>query len=310
MSCHSSAPPSPQEECIAAQPIEAELYHYVVDSQRHPESNTEAYEVALDVDGNGIADNDLGRFLGSFTTTIGLPSANPSVEASLLRGEKILLLSLRTSSRDETSCALASLRVGDSPSKAPCSDVEDLNTCGAHLDGDSSFTIASDDPRASQLLGAITEGVFSSYPALQTEVDAVVLFSFGGSIPRRLTLHHSRIRTTLTPDGIAGSIAGGVSSDDLQTIVLPAFRDALELYLSTSCKPGAEGCDCPVAAPSSITLGSLANSDCQALPIEEITQDTLIAATLNNPDLDLDNDGTDDHLSLTLPFTAVPATIR
>jgi hypothetical protein len=187
-----------------------------------------------------------------------------------------------------------SFRTG-TPAVAPCTDPQDITTCGHHLVGSISFTAdAALDP---PLGGAGTADAFSAGPGAAH----VVVPMFGGA-PMTLPLVKARASFTRSPSQLAGKVGGGIPQAAIDGVVLPAMQGWLEAVVQRDCPGGT----C-VAGSQGETFLSLFDADHDgAVTLAEVQGSDLIA-TLFTPDLDTDGNGTLDALSMGIGLELVGA---
>jgi len=293
----------------------SESFKFVLDSLNLPSNATEAQQLTLDLDGDGAPDNVFGGLLGALSGSAGLVFA-AATDAQVQRGDFMQLLGMQASALTQANDARLCSYEGTSPSVAPCADPETLETCGQHLQGGVTFAIANDSPTVTGAPGMIAASEFAS-PAAASELTSTnfIVMSVSDGNPVLLPLVAAKAKATTSLSSLTeGIIAGGLSSETVDNIVLPALTYALNEPVQADCTQSGPDCGCTPASSGATILALFDdNGDCQ-LPLLEVRQAPLVETTLLNPDLDLLNgqgnpgtDGAGDHLSLGLGFTAASA---
>src|SRR5690348_8073662 len=120
--------PLPPPDAQMAQGTHA---HYVVDRLMVPTTNQQAQMYALDLDGNGTVDNQLGSDLATLQS-MGA-DVQGSVDTAVNDGDILMLVDIQTTAFDNATGAGFSLYAGENPNPSPCSGPGDT-TCRHHLD--------------------------------------------------------------------------------------------------------------------------------------------------------------------------------
>ncbi|MBW1877553.1 MAG: hypothetical protein JRJ84_04245 [Deltaproteobacteria bacterium] len=279
---------------------------YVVDDIIIPEDADDAEAMGMDLDGDGEADNALGKVLATFQLQY-------EVDARVAAGDSILLVDVRATDLAEATDAGLWFLQGANPDPAPCVG----NSCGRHLQGGASFTIDTESPDGALIHGDIAGGILSGGPGTVT---LRLALSQGGE-PLTLPLIGAFVATTVQEDGLVdGTLAGAVHEDDIDTAVLPAVRDVITELVELDCPYALPDC-CITGTNGAFLLALLddcssgsSTCDCQ-VTLEELAENTLVQSMLRS-DVDLlDNtgtynpglDGDNESISLAIGFTAVTA---
>ncbi len=276
--------------------IETTTQH-VFDTLVSPASAGQAAMFAQDINDDGIADNAFGGLLGALEAQAGF-SVAAALQKSLLRGEFIQLLSVGQDSL--ATCAIISVSEGSNPMPTPCAGLP-LASCGQHLNGTAAFV--------SSLMSEVVDGSISAdlfATNADSEADAFVFLSFENSSPFAIPLHHTKISADIGPSRITnGLIGGGISMEDVNALLLPKLHGAIQATVEADC---GSNCGCMSGETGSNLLNFFDTDGNCVLSLAEFQNNSLITATLLNPDLDLvGDDGVDDHLSIGLQFTAIQA---
>lgn len=266
-----------------------------------PTSAADATSIGIDVDGDGAIDNKLGKVCGLLADQSGDTSIFEQVELDLAAGDLVMLGQMWTDSWDNDSQVFAQLLTGSYTGGTPA------------FDGNDQATVDTDTPNDS---GACGEVVASS------------LHTHGGSFYAQVPICALTgslllyVEVSLEAAGMSGvvqaggwtdvMVGGAVSLADRDAVIYPAYQAEVAAAIAAD----------PSSATSQTLLNLLDNScdltvcdpiptecaDDGAITVEEIRCNGLINA-MYAPDLDLDNDGTNDHLSVGFQVAAVPATL-
>ncbi len=283
---------------------------YVVDELIVPANASQSNAVALDLDGDGIGDNALGGLLGALGSTAGL-DLQTGVDEQLAAGEFILLASVKAQDLVNANDVGTYVFFGDNPTPAACTDPMDLGTCGKHLDGNGSFDIAANSPPEALIVGTLAGGSLAAGPGTVS-----IELPLGASAIQ-LDLIAAHIDVTVAAGSLtSGKLGGAITAEDVDSKLMPAVQELIASLL-VDCVPVGDDCGCPEGSSAEQVLGFFdTNNDCE-IPIEELNENSLIDATIRNPDLDLldadgnfnpNVDGVDDSLSVAVGFSAVSAT--
>lgn len=284
---------------------------YVVNSVTVPASTTEAMQFGLDFGSktssmqDGTPDNALGNLLGTLVSLAHFDIQTPVTEA-VTHGSLILLVDLQAKDLANASAAGFSIKYGANPTPAACSGPTDM-TCGHHLDGSASFTIAPGSPTDALVTGKIVSGSFSGGPG-----DLALQIVLGSTTPIDLNLLHARVQATgISDTGIMTATVGGlVTQTELTTQLAPAIQTQITAILDRDCPARtAPSCSCTVAGSTGAQVLTLldANMDCQ-ITVEEILGNPLVGGLLLPDSCSMDTCTKADSLSLAVKVTAVKAT--
>ncbi len=264
---------------------------YVVDSVSVPDDKP------FDLDGNGVKDNALGQVLGILSGQ-GF-DVQGSLDEAVAQGTIILLYDLQTPDFTTAAGAGLSIRLGDNPTPAACTDAADL-VCGNHLEGGASFDIAAASPSDAGVDGKIAGGVFNGGPGNFT-----LQIALAGSDPISLDLIGARAKATgITANGIGEVLLGGaISEQQLNDEVLPAIHAQLGPIIAEDCDVAAGPPDCGCVDTGATIIDFFDDDGDCGVTLDEIKNNGLIQSVLS-PDVTIDGV---DALSLTVRTTAVSA---
>ncbi len=284
---------------------------YVVDTLLVPANATQSSNVAQDLDGDGVEDNALGGLLGALGSTAGL-DLQTSVDDQLDAGSFILLASIKATGLTNANNVGTFVFFGENPTPAACTDPLDQDTCGKHLNGSASFEIAANSPTDALMVGTLAGGGLTAGPGT-VSIELPL-----GDEAIQLDLIAAHIDVTVTADGLtSGKLGGAITEDDVDTKLMPAVQSLIAGLITDDCTPVGEDCGCVNGSSGSQVLDFFdSNNDCM-VPLAELNANSLIDATIRNPDLDLldatgafnpNSDGVNDSLSIGVGFSAVGAT--
>lgn len=265
-----------------------EHYKSVASEVDVPSTAAEPKKFGLDLDADGVVDNQLGTALVTLGAALSNPTvAKDAVDAAVAKGSIILLADVQTTAFDNASGAGISMKLGENPMPTPCTNPADLTTCGLHLKGTGMFDVQAGGNNAS-LTGNIVGGTFTAGPGKVTLQIAL------GDAPINLDLIGARIEATgISATGITeAKVAGAVLETDFDSKVLPGIKTSvIDPQLAAahcSATPVVAGCGCDAGSPGLSVINLLDKNpvDC-TVTIEEIkTNPTLMP--LIQPDVALD----------------------
>lgn len=281
-----------------------EHHHYVVASTLLPTDTATATAYGVDLDGDASVDNQVGDFFKSFIAAGGF-DFNVYSAAAIANGDVLLLADLQADDLVNASRAGFTIYRGADPSPAPCTNPNDPLTCGQHLTGTGSFSVQSGTDTDATVLGDVAGGAF------ETSEPGHVLVSFAiGATPVHLRLERGRVKiAAITPTTLqGGAISGAVTSADVQGTLVPALHTVVSEVTARDCTGGAPpSCGCMASSEGIAAMNLFDDDDDCAVSLAEFQANTMVAALLA-PDLDLDDDGTNDAHSVGVGFTAVAGT--
>ena len=281
---------------------------YVLSELKVPTSPNEATQLGLDIDGNGQADNALGGLLAALSSQADL-DLNGTVNNQVVSGGIILLANLKATDLTEATGVGLHVYLGDPATAmpAPCTDPENIETCGQHLMGDGMFDVKMD--YGAKVVGTLVGGSFTGGPG---EVTIELALADTASVP--IHLIGARSTTGVSESALtSGKLGGALKEEDIHNNLIPAVADLIASLLVESECTGGDPCCPPDTTGEQVLSFFDDNGDC-AVTAEELEANSLISSTLGNPDLDLFDengdfnprqDGVKESLSLGIGFEAV-----
>lgn len=274
-----------------------------------PRSVQEASEIGVDIDGDGLVDNGLGRVLSAFGTENAERMA-AEFQRNITNGDFILLSRLVVDGFPSDPGVAFQLM----PGLATMDATEDNFTGSGHANVD------PEADRENYLCGDLTDGAYSSGPR-----PFVVPVGLLGSVAY-LPVEHGRAvsRGPITASLMQSMhIGGGITTYTINTHLLPflavtlndeirddpsgSFPQLLLGYVDGSCSNLVTGCGDVVNGQGECTQwdGSAATPPISATEL----RCSLFISTALKPDVDLDGDGVNDVLSIGMKFNAMHITI-
>ncbi len=284
---------------------------FVVSELTVPANATQATAVAQDLDGDGLGDNALGGLLGSLAATAGL-DLQTGVDEQLAAASFILLANIKATDLVNANGVGTYVFFGENPTPAACTNPDDLTTCGKQFSGDATFDIAANSPADAVIAGTLSGGALLAGPG-----SVSIELPLGDTAPLKLDLIAAHLDVSVSATNLmSGKLGGAITADDVDNKLMPSVQSLLVDLIAKSCAPEGTNCNCEAGSSGGAVLDFFdADGDC-AVPLEELMSNSLIDATLRNPDLDLldadgnfnpNSDGVEDSLSIGVGFAGVGA---
>jgi hypothetical protein len=278
--------PRPVDAAVDAMPdaviVPGNAYHYVLDGVLLPQTNTQARNYALDLNGDTVVDNQLGMVIAAFTAQ-GLDSQATMANA-VDKGNVLMLGSVRATSLMTATPASFTIYQGANPTPAPCMNAQDT-VCRQHLAGTGSFSLEANAPIDPPLVGSIATNQLTAGPGHLT-----IRFTVLDSTPITVTLIGARVELTTNGTTFSGKLGGGISQADIQTKVLPPMRDGFEAKVMKECTmlTSPPMCGCPGGSTASTLLSLFdTNQNCD-ISLMEVQNNSLIMS-LFAPDITVES---------------------
>ena len=282
---HVDVPPDMPPDLAPAPDAPAGHYLYVIDHENVPTSTTQARAYALDLDGDGMVDNQLGMVLATLNGQ-GF-DVQAAVNASVDRGTTLLIADLYALDFTTTTGSTFTTYDGGEAFPPACNGTTD-ETCRHHLDGHGMFTLAANSAHDTPLMGDATAGVFTEGPG-HLEIEG----SFFGTGPAtHVDLIGARVKLdTVTATSIGPSIlAGAVSMTDINGKLIPGWQMEITAQIQQDCcglatSPGGAtctppSCGCVDGSTGKTDVGLFdANHDC-VVTVDEVKNNSLVMSLL------------------------------
>lgn len=263
---------------------------FVIDRVLLPRNNSEALTHGLDVDGDGVVDNQLGRVfstLGSMGADVQAPTDDMVDDGTSIMLVDVLANQLTSASAEVT------IVFGVNPVPAACASAQDL-VCRRHLTGTGTFGVSPVFARPPALQGTIDDaGVLLAGPGAFS-----VAISVGGTMAVILPLVGARVRLDLRTNGFGSGttrpptafLAGAVRESDLVATVYVSLAAEYNTVIAADCTalnmPPGCGCDPSSTGKTVQGLFDVAPKDCQVTATEIATNS--LVQSLFEPDVLID----------------------
>jgi hypothetical protein len=286
--------------CPPCDPYEGDNTDFIVTQMVVPTVAASDTEIGVDLDGDGVIDNNFGRILGGLKQGTG-DDLNQDMARDILSGEYILLTRMVVSAWPDDDQILVQTLKGLTD---PTMDATEDNFSG---DGNAAIDMVVD--RSLHTCGSLNDGYVTAGPGT-LELPITLL---GGSA--YLTLHGARVESTgpVTPQGFQDlMVGGGIDQATIDNQLIPYVALFLNeeiigdptgqwawVFLSTvdaSCDHTLYGCENVVAGTGECSPWDNDPTNPPITPTE-LRCHALFSDGLK-PDIDLDNDGVADVLSL------------
>lgn len=282
----------------AAPPVD---FWFVMDSVQVPESATDASTLALDLDGDDVADNALGGLLAALHGQADMPVAAAQMQA-IDAGRALTLVRLGEVDLDEGGSVPVQVVPGEDLDDDP----------GDNFSGTEPFALAPVEGAAGELPGTLADGRLRAGPGT-----VPVLLAVGGDPANVVALRGFGGRIESFASGLVlaeGRFGAAFADDEVDTRLIPALAAGMDLMVQRDCPDAV----CEPGSPSENLLLFFDDDEDGRITAYELRTNSLISSTIGNPDLDLLDedgdynpgvDGVKDSLSLGLGFTAVRAAL-
>jgi len=261
-------------------------HRYVLDSLLVPLNNTQARDYGLDLDNDGVVDNQLGMVMGTLTAQ-GF-DLQASTTAQVDRGQLLELFDLGAASYTSEPNATFAAYAGASPMPAPCAGANDA-TCRRHLTGSGTFAIAAASPINPALTGSIVAGSMTTAPGHL--LAPITLFTVAGA-PLYVTLVGAKVQVSMASDAriVQLKLTGGITQADIDGTLIPAMREGIEAEVRRDCtmlaNPPTCGCPSGSTGKTMLDLFDTAPKNC-TVSVQEVRDNSLIQSLLA-PDVTLE----------------------
>jgi hypothetical protein len=179
---------------------------------------------AMDLNGDGKLDNQLGNIIGALAAQNLDPQMG--VNDSITAGDVVLLLDETASDLTTSTCGQTTVSVGNKPPAPPKYDGTDTFTVNTSIGGGT-------------FKGVISNGVYNSNsPVTATDATQVILTVqlplVAGSAPINLKVNGGHIQYTRSADGSikTGQLNGAIRSSDVQSTIIPSVAQLLTSKVS------------------------------------------------------------------------------
>lgn len=217
--------PPPKVTCDASK-VTGDSSKLATDGLRLPSSSK---SFAYDMDGDGVAENQLKNLLNIVSSQINLQD---SVNEAVTKGQAVLLFDMKTPSAADASCAGLTIGLAKTAAMAP------------KYDGTDTFMLG--DIMGVKLYGSITAGKLSTTPPKDQTADTeqkieirLPLGSTGMELP--LVLRAAHLEGTVGMDGGVlrikdGALHGVISKEDIDNKIVPLIGDIISKLINDEAK--------------------------------------------------------------------------
>lgn len=322
---------------VTADQVSGDVHGYVANSLVLP---TGAKDKAIDLNGDGVVDNQLGNVIGTLAGA-GLDTQG-SVDKSVASGGVVLLVNVQTTDLAKSDAVGATVYIGQKLEETCTGDAdagtEDC-TGGPDFSGMGSFAVDSSQAPAA-FYGKLAGNKFASNSPITTTHPVTITLKIPlveGGDPLPLIINGARLSfTTGTDDAsgkaglLDGQINGSVKNSDIQQQVIPAVVSLLNNMIDKDPEGSTAKQVLSIFDTGNCTNAdnSMATAGDGKIDVCEVSTNSLIGNVLS-PDVKIYNDKGDyapynkkckaqpkdatdvqcDSMSLGVGFTAVAATI-
>jgi len=240
-------------------------------------------EYAVDLDGNGSKDNQLGNITGSITA-LGLGNdLQKDLDASMQQGKVLLLFKLFATSLIND----ASISIRLYKGKDLDNDPKD------NFSGHEPLAIDPAGPQNLKLVGKIAGSLLQAGPG-----DLMAPIPIGGQVVN-VSLKLARVKASLSSSGMTqGQLNGAIPMSDMNSLVLPNLAQDLDKTWKKETDPAKK-----------LLLGSF-DTDKDGTITGKDLQNNALVKMMFNPDVDTTGNKIADAMSLGMGFTAVGCKIQ
>jgi hypothetical protein len=270
-----ATPDAPPDAGPDARPADAETatgahHHYVVSKEHIPSTTPEATTFGLDLNGDHVVDNQLGKALASFSSFF---NSQAAADTLVDNGTILMLADFESDDFTTETDAGFTLFAGANPMPPACDGSADT-TCRHHLTGTGTFDIAATSTHDAPLVGDVVAGTFTGAPGTIT-IQLPIL-----AAAAQVSLIGGRVQMVgATAAGFTNAIVGGgITMNEINTHVYPAVATAVTAKIATECNvaagPPACGCTSGSIDADIVSLFDT-NHDCTVTTAEVVGNSTI-----------------------------------
>jgi len=270
-------------------PTVASAMQAVVNKMTMPKSES---EYAYDYEGKGTKKNALGKINGVLIALPGMQGFDfqSNIDGMLDQGDFLLMFDVQAKSiTDDPAMKLQALQGMDLDSPPNAND---------NFSGSEELGVLPGSPQDLILDGKITASKIAVGPG------SLVIPIPAGTTPTSVSVKQTRIEATLGSTPVSamtsGVINGVIPWTEVDQKLIPQIADGVDATYKASTTPQ--------ATKDMLKVSFDANQD-GTITAQEI-RDNLLLKLVLAPDVDTNNDGTADAMSIGLGFTAVACTIK
>lgn len=273
--CGDAVPRMEQEEPIAVHPSALKS---VVSSITLPTYNS---QFSLDLNGDHVVDNQIGKFLGLLKSMFGV-DLQGVLNEQLTAGKAILIYEVLAESLTDTDQAEIMAYLGTDTDDNPADNFSGLEV----------FQVEAQRWGDPVLMGSIKAGQLTTQPG-----PGLVAIPFRSS-STVLMLRRTQIKAQVSSNGMTqGILAGAVPMDQLVYHLLPVLAvEISQVYRWPELS----------STYAQLIDKYLDLDDDGAITVQELKDSQIFGLMLQTADVDTDSDGTPDAISFGVAFTSVP----
>ncbi len=281
-------------------------HDYLVAEVLLPDTAETAQVIGMDMTGDGLVNNRLGSIISMLAATSPDFDVNAEVNGDIARGESLIVLRLRTEQFGDDDVVLAQIFRG-----AIHDDATPI------FDGQDTVALSAESALDDYVCGRLVGGALAAGPGTVR-----MPFPQPGMGILMYDMQFLQVVGMTTADGWTEvMLGGGVPAEQIETVLFPALRIWMnELIQDDPTGSMAEGmielldgtCNATIAGCEDVIPGE---GDCDDSVFPPVITDTEIRCNMMmtqalSPDVDLDNDGIPDVISVGLRIeSAVPVTV-
>lgn len=232
---------------------------------------------AMDVDGDGVRDNQFGRMLSVLRSTVEI-DLQPALDKMLREGRLVMLQELRRPSNGELQFVQHAGQVAG-------------RSTADSFSGKGEFIVQKAPFRSDLLDARLTGERLRAGPGR-----TLVAMTFSSGVRAFVPLVQARIEGRINEDGFEGVIAGAIPVADAKKSLVPALAYYLDGMYKSSANP-----------LHATLLRKFIDADKNGtITAAEVAKSAVLGLVLLAADIDSDNDGKRDAISFGLKVQAVP----
>ncbi len=252
----------------------------VVNKLKLPASGT---DYAMDIDGNGTKDNQLGHIMGALKLMAGAAmDPQKELDTQIKQGQILLLFDVKAKSITADPSMQLQFYLGADTDSDPTDN----------FSGTEEFAISSSSPTNLILPGSIASSKLKAKGSLLVPIPI-------GTTPTTLNLKNATVKSDISASGMAnGTINGAIPMADVNTKLLPALAKQFDAAWKSATDPTLKN-----------MLGGLDTDKDGTIEGSDLKGNMLIGIFIK-ADVDTDGDKTMDAMSVGMGYTAVTCKIK
>jgi hypothetical protein len=296
--------------CPSCSMTEGDAYDYIATEVIIPTNATEADQIGVDMDGDGVIDNALGGLVGIFPTSSSNP--NEDIAEAIVEGDYQLLGRLYVSSWPSDEAMAAQI--------FPGGPKDTLDATEDNLTGSGNVHIAFNADRDLHVCGDLVGGDLETCPG-----ELELPFFFLDSLIT-IPMQHAQLISHGTVDASGWTdvmLGGGLTQQTIDSDFIPYLQTYLNqatiedpsstagsfvlTFLDAECSNNHPGCEDVINDEGECATWD-GDPNTPPLTLTELRCNSLVQGYLEL-DVDIDGDGTPDLLSFGVKVTTIPVNI-